>query len=149
MTTKSGPWRQGHVLSGAADALCLAFVNTVAWRKAESPEDRLPSPFALLDWCVGTGLCDANYADELRRRWTERPGEALAVYRRAVTLREAIYQILRSRICSEALPDKEVRVLNRMLAAAPKRVCLAPTSSGFGWGNRAKARRHYLRRKET
>jgi hypothetical protein len=30
-------------------------------------------------------------------------------------------------------PDKEVRVLNRMLAAAPRRVCLAPTGSGFGW----------------
>ena len=211
MTTKSAPWRQGRVLSGAPDALCLAFVNTVAWRKAESPEDRLLSPFALLDWCVGTGLCEADYAGELRRRWTERPREALAVYRRAVALREAIYRILRSRIRSEALPDNGVRVLNRMLAAAPRRVCLAPKSGAFGWwagtrraaptdmlapiawsaadlltgprarrvrqcadekgcgwlfidesragtrrwcsmgecGNRAKARRHYLRRKKT
>ncbi len=211
MTTKSTPCRQGRVLSGAPDALCLAFVNTVAWRKAESPEDRLPSPFALLDWCVGTGLCEADYAGELRRRWAERPPEALALYRRAIALREAIYRILRSRIRSEALPAKEVRVLNRMLAAAPRRVCLAPKSGAFGWwagtrraaptdmiapiawsaadlltgprtqrvrqcadekgcgwlfidesragtrrwcsmgecGNRAKARRHYLRRKKT
>ena len=211
MTTKSAPWRQGRVLSGAPDALCLAFVNTVAWRKAESPEDRLPSPVALLDWCVDTGLCEADYAGELRRRWTERPSEALAVYRRAIALREAIYRILQSRIRSETLPDKELRVLNRMLAAAPRRVCLVPKENGFGWwagprqtaptdmlapiawsaadlltgprvqrvrqcadekgcgwlfidesragtrrwcsmgecGNRAKARRHYLRRKKT
>ena len=112
----------------------LAFVNTVAWRKAESPEDRLLSPFALLDWCVGTGLCEADYAGELRRRWTERPREALAVYRRAVALREAIYRILRSRIRSEALPDKEVRVLNRMLAAAPRRICLARRAAHLAGG---------------
>src|SRR6266511_2033577 len=72
MGPKSAPWLQGRVLSGAPDALCLAFVNTVAWRKAESPEDRLPSPFELLDWCTGAGLCEADYAGELRRRWTER-----------------------------------------------------------------------------
>jgi predicted RNA-binding Zn ribbon-like protein len=211
MNPKSAPWRQGRVLNAATDALCLAFVNTVAWRKAERPEDRLRSPFELLDWCMGAGLCEADCAGELRRRWTERPREALAIYRRAVALREAIYRILRSRIRSETLPDKELRVLNRMLAAAPRRVCLAPTSSGFGWwagtrrvvptdmlapiawsaadlltgpraqrvrqcadekgcgwlfvdesragtrrwcsmgecGNRAKARRHYLRRKKT
>jgi len=133
MTTKSAPSPQGRVFSGASDALCLAFVNTVAWRKAERPEERLPSPFALLDWCAGAGLCEAGHAAELRRRWTERPREALAVYRRAVVLREAIYRILRSRIRSEAVPDKELRVLNRMLAAAPTRVCLAPKGSGFGW----------------
>ena len=211
MTTKSAPRRQGRVLSGASDALCLAFVNTVAWRKAESPEDRLPSPFELLDWCTGAGLCEAHYADELRRRWTEWPREAIAIYRRAIALREAIYRILQSRIRSETLPDKELRVLNRMLAAAPRRVCLVPKENGFGWwagtrraaptdmlapiawsaadllmgprtqrlrqcadekgcgwlfidesragtrrwcsmgecGNRAKARRHYLRRKKT
>jgi predicted RNA-binding Zn ribbon-like protein len=132
MITKTAPWRE-RVLSGAPDALCLAFVNTVAWRKAETPEDRLPCPFALLDWCVGTGLCEADYADDLRRRWTERPREALTVYRRAIVLREAIYRILRSRIRSEALPDKEVRVLNRILAAGPTRVCLALKNGGFGW----------------
>src|SRR5690349_20497103 len=123
MTTRSVPSRQGRVLSGASDALCLEFVNTVAWRKAEKPEERLPSPFALLDWCADAGLCEARDAAELRRRWTERPREALAVYRRAVALREAIYRILRSRIRSEAVPDKELRVLNRMLAAGPTRVC--------------------------
>src|SRR5262249_40890548 len=98
MTTKSAPWRQGRVLSGASDALCLTFVNSVAWRKAERPEDRPPSPFALLEWCVDAGLCEAVYAAELRRRWTERPREALAIHRRAIALREAIYRILRSRI---------------------------------------------------
>src|SRR5215831_14513228 len=101
MAMKSAPWRHGRVLSAAPDALCLAFVNSVAWRKAETSEERLPSPFALLDWCVGAGLCEADYADELRRHWTEQPGEALGVHRRAMALREAIYRILRSRICSE------------------------------------------------
>jgi predicted RNA-binding Zn ribbon-like protein len=133
MATKSAPWRQGRVLSAAPDALCLAFVNTVAWRKAETSEERLPSPFALLDWCAGAGLCEADYADELRRRWTEQPGEALGVYRRAMALREAIYRILRSRIRSEALPDKELFLLNRVLAAGPPRACVAPKNGGFGW----------------
>jgi predicted RNA-binding Zn ribbon-like protein len=211
MTTKSVPWRQGRVLNAAPEALCLAFVNTVAWRKAETPEERLPSPFTLLDWCVGAGLCEADYADELKRRWTKRPREGLAVYQRSVALREAIYRILRSRIRAEPLPHKEVSVFNRTLAAGPPRACVAPKNGGFGcwagtrhaaptdmlapiawsaadlltgprvqrvrqcadekgcgwlfidesragtrcWcsmgecGNRAKARRHYLRRKKT
>jgi predicted RNA-binding Zn ribbon-like protein len=133
MVTKSAPGRQACVLSEAPEVLCIAFVNSVAWRKAEKPADRLPSPLALLDWCRDRGLCDADYAAELRRRWAARPREARAIHRRAITLREAIYRILRSRIRSEALPDNHLQTLNRMLAAAPRRVCLVPKGSGFGW----------------
>ena len=133
MTAKSPPRRKGRVLGGAPDALCLAFVNSVAWRKAEKPEDRLPSPSALLDWCRGAGLCEPDYVAELRQHWTERPGEALAFHRRAIALREAIYRILRSSIRSEAIPENDLRVLNRMLAAAPTRACVAPKGNGFGW----------------
>jgi len=130
---KSASSRHRRVLSGAPDVLCLAFVNSVAWRKAERPEDRLPSPFALLDWCVRAGLCEVDYAAALRRRWSERPREARAVHQCAITLREAIYRILRSRIRSEALPENGLRVLNRVLAVAPRRVCLAQKGSGLGW----------------
>src|SRR5207247_9025982 len=66
-------------------------------------------------------------------RGSGRTPEAPPVHRAAAALRHAIYRILRSRIRSEALPDKELRVLNRMLAAAATRACLAQKGSGFGW----------------
>jgi predicted RNA-binding Zn ribbon-like protein len=132
MTTKSEPWRQGRVLGGAPDAL-VSLREYGGLEKGGKPRGQAAFPFRVARLVPGTGLCEPDNASELRRPWTERPGEALAVYRHAVMLREAIYQILRSRICSEALRDKEVRVLNRVLAAAPRHVCLAPTSSGFGW----------------
>lgn len=121
------------VMSGPADELCLRFVNTVAWRKTETPEERLPSPVALLDWCASSGVLDLGYLSRLRRGWEERPQDAQVVHHRALVLREAIYEIFRSRIHSEKVPEEPLRVVNAALEGAPPRVRLAPTGNGLGW----------------
>jgi predicted RNA-binding Zn ribbon-like protein len=189
-----------------SDQLCLDFVNTLAWRKAATPEERMPSPEALLAWCVGAEIAGRGLAAELRRRWRARPSQALALHRRAVELREAIYRIFCARIRGDGAPEDAIGVLNATLAAAPRtglvakkgklvwrlpadpesqllsaiawfgadliagaragRVRQCEDDRGCGWlfldesragtrrwcsmgncGNRAKARRHYLRQK--
>jgi predicted RNA-binding Zn ribbon-like protein len=123
----------GVLVRGQPEGLCLGFVNTVAWRKAEAPEERLPSPAALLDWCAAAGVLDAGHASRLRARWDERPRDAGVVHRRAVALREAIYGIFRARIASERIPEEALRVLNAALADAPPRVRLAPGGDALTW----------------
>ncbi len=120
-------------MSGPADGLCLEFVNTVAWRKSEAPEERLSSPLALLDWCAGFGLLDAGSASRLRARWEERRQEADVFHCQALALREAIYETFRCRIHSEKVPAEALRVVNAMLADAPPRVRLAPGDDAIGW----------------
>jgi predicted RNA-binding Zn ribbon-like protein len=133
MSNNSSSPGNGHVLGCAIDGLCLLFVNTVGWRKTATPEERLPSPAALLDWCAGAGMLDTGEAAQLRARWLERPQEALAIHRRAVALREAIYGICRSWILSEAMPEDALRVLNAALADAPPRMRVAPGGDALNW----------------
>src|SRR5258708_7695878 len=93
----------GSKLARCADEkLCLAFVNTVAWRKTEKPEERLPTPAALLRWCGEAGIVEAGPARELLRQWERRPDEALACHRCAIELREASYGLFRSRVLGQS-----------------------------------------------
>jgi predicted RNA-binding Zn ribbon-like protein len=124
---------KGRVLRCASDQLCLAFVNTVAWRKTKTPEERLPSPSALLDWWLGAGILDTADGERLNQRWDDHPREALALYRPAIELREAIYRIFRSRMLAEAPRAAELLVLNEVLAAVPPRVRIAPSGGRLGW----------------
>jgi predicted RNA-binding Zn ribbon-like protein len=127
------PQRKGRVLQCASAELCLEFVNTIAWRKTDEPEERIPSPSAFLDWCVNAGIPASGDAAPLQRLWCTRPREARLVHRKAVELREAIYRIFCSKIRGEPLPDQDLRVFNEMLGAIPPRVRVAPIGSGTGW----------------
>jgi len=121
------------LLREADGKLCLAFVNTVAWRKTPTPEERLASPAALADWCAGTSLFDAGAAQALKRQWRRDPEVAVACHRRAVELREAIYSLCRSQILGKPPADADLSVFNNLLAAAPSRQSLAVTAGKFGW----------------
>ena|SRR5215831_9820672 len=126
-----GPERSG--LRAAGDRLSLRFANTVAWRGKEHPEERLPTPQDLLDWCVGAGLLRPDHAREIRARWRERPAEAAAFHRKSVDLREAMYRLFRSAILSKRPQDADLRLLNAALAQAPPRVRIVPADGHFGW----------------
>ncbi len=127
------------LVRGQPEGLCLGFVNTVAWRRTDASEERLPSPAALLDWHAGTGILDPGHIGQLRARWEGRPREARAAYHRALALREAIYEVLRCRIHSEATPEAALRALNAALADAPPRTRLAPSGDALAWSVEATA----------
>ena len=130
---KSATRGTAHVMRRAADTLCLDFANTVAWRKSEAREERLPSASSLLAWSVGAGVLDAGTAAQLGRRWETHPGEAAALYEQAVALREAIYRMLLAGIRGVPPPADALQVLNTLLSAAPPRTRIAPSGNTVGW----------------
>ena len=72
----------------------IRFVNTVAWRLGESPEERLSSAEALCEWLGANGIGDKKAIKELSEVWRRRPTEGAAFYEMAIRFREAIYDIL-------------------------------------------------------
>jgi predicted RNA-binding Zn ribbon-like protein len=194
-----------------SDELSIQFVNTVAWRLRDRGEERLPSSEALLDWFRVVGLVTPRYSNRLHAHWRKHPDEAETLYKEAIVLREAVYQLFRARLAAQQFFESHVKILNATLrASAPglrvtsarSLVVWSPTfphtspadllkpiawsaadlltgpraqkirqcqdDRGCGWlfidesrvqnrrwcsmgdcGNRAKARRHYLRHKST
>ncbi len=126
----------GGVLRPAAEGLCLEFVNTMAWRLSETPEERLPSPSSLLDWCRAAGVLSAGQTARLESRWRARPEQAQAAHQQAVTLREAIYRVFRARLLSRTVPDDALRIFNGALAETPPRIRIAADEHGLGWATR-------------
>ena len=131
-----------RVLRNPPKELCLRFVNTVAWRLSDTPEERLPSVSEFLDWCVGAELLAAAEAAQLAASWRKGAPAPLALYRRALALREALYRVFRSRIDGEDVPADALRIVNAALAAAPSRDRIVSAGTEFGWsvaGRRADA----------
>src|SRR3979409_277228 len=87
----SAAFRRAEAVSAE---LCIQFVTTVAWRLRNPVEEGLPDSFALLDWLNAAGLANKTCAARLKSHFTMHPVEAGKVHRRAVELREAIYQLL-------------------------------------------------------
>ena len=52
-----------------AEDLAIHFVNTMAWRLRDPPEERLTSPFALLDWFGASGISDPKETKAISRSW--------------------------------------------------------------------------------
>ncbi len=76
-------------------AVCLDFVNTVDPRYVSDRIEYLPDYDALLEWSIATGLLDRSGADRLGDIARHRPQLARAVHRRALALREALFELLR------------------------------------------------------
>jgi predicted RNA-binding Zn ribbon-like protein len=115
------------------DDLCIRFVNTVAWRRGEPVEERLPSARALFDWLkanevasagVLTALKAGKYAD------TEVTGEFL---RRGRSLREAIYRILLARMADKSPNAADLARLNAALSGAFPAMRLMQQGGDLSW----------------
>jgi predicted RNA-binding Zn ribbon-like protein len=130
MTTQSGQTQVAKTMDGK---LCLAFVNTVAWRKTAAPEERLGTPAALAEWCVSAGLIDRQAAGALKRHWKHHATDAFTMHRRALLLREAIYGLCRCKILKAAPSNSDLGAFNELLAAAPARHQLGAANSALGW----------------
>jgi predicted RNA-binding Zn ribbon-like protein len=113
--------------------LCIRFVNTVAWRLRNPAEERLGSPKALLDWFEKNDLGSAGYLAGVGRAWMKRPADAAAVYRTAIRLREAIYDVMFARVHGQDPARNALTFLSGFLAQASPGVRLKSGSTGLGW----------------
>jgi predicted RNA-binding Zn ribbon-like protein len=73
--------------------VCLDFVNTVDPRYAADRLEFLPDYQALLDWAVRAGSLGSDEADRLAEIARHRPHAARALLRRAIGLREALFEL--------------------------------------------------------
>ena len=210
MVVTHGETRSGRVAL-AGEELAIRFANTVAWRRADQHEERLPSAEALLAWFAEAEVFDARFLRTLALEWHNDRALAEKEYQTALALRETIYRALHSAASSKAPAKADVALLSHLLNSGTpgmqlsvqrgryvwaadehgsgSRVLLMPVlvsavalltgphahklkecqdDRGCGWlfvdesraqnrrwcsmgdcGNRAKARRHYLRKREV
>jgi predicted RNA-binding Zn ribbon-like protein len=101
----------------AREELCIQFVNTVAWRLAERPEDRIGSPEKLLSWFSAAGLMEPAELRRLGARWKRAPPEATLCLKRFVELREAVYSLMVAETGDKQADARSLAVINAHLVS--------------------------------
>ena len=114
--------------------LCLDFANTVDWRLGEQPLDLLSSYEDLIAWSLNAGILSRAEARGLVGEARKTPAPALAVFRRAIALRELIYRIFSRIACGGTPADSDVDDLNAALPRSLSHLCLVRTRNAFEWG---------------
>jgi predicted RNA-binding Zn ribbon-like protein len=119
--------------SAVCEELSIQFVNTVAWRLRDPVDDRVRSAAALLGWLKAAGVADARLIIRLRAHFEKYPREERAFQSDAVRLREAIYQILLSRIDGKSFDRSALKTLNSALQAPARGLHLATSRRALSW----------------
>jgi predicted RNA-binding Zn ribbon-like protein len=127
-TTQSTP--QYQLLAGN---FSLDFANTADWHESEQPVELLPSYSDLLIWGQQAGVLEADDAGRLLRAAEFEPEAAVAVYGRAITLREAIFRIFRGIARGEPAVAGDLALLNEELARAYRHRRVAAGVEGYEW----------------
>jgi predicted RNA-binding Zn ribbon-like protein len=119
--------------------LCLDFTNTLEMHASDRCRELLLSYFDLVEWCHHTGIITKEREKALLRRAEQYPEEAEQVLRKALELREILFQIFSSVAGNKAPPEKFMIKFNRYLSQVLKNSKLESTESGIEWdvaGNR-------------
>jgi predicted RNA-binding Zn ribbon-like protein len=112
---------------------CLAFANTVDRRGMPKEIDSLRSYSDLVAFTEQTGNLPVGMANDLRLMAERNPDQAEAVFRRAVTFREAVYRAF-SAIAAGNTPDEaDLDLFNSELHEAMVPTRLVPVPGGFDW----------------
>jgi predicted RNA-binding Zn ribbon-like protein len=111
----------------------IRFVNTVAWRLGEAPEERLSSAEALLEWLGANGIGDKKALEELSETWRSQPAEGAAFYEMAIRFREAIYDILVAKMRGIEPLRSALTLFNELLTRPRPGVCLEWDRNGLVW----------------
>ena len=123
-----------------AGELCLDFANTAEWHASDTPTELLRTYGDLVTWSQRVGLVDAPAAGRLLREARRRPGDAAAVLKRAIIVREAIYGFVLALLQKRPPAGSVLEGFNRELRMAFQHVQVVPGPQGLTWnwdfGNR-------------
>lgn len=114
-------------------ALCLDFSNTADWHASETPGEMLASYDDLLAWAIEASVVEAAEAARLQPLATTDPATTVEVMRRAVALREAIYQLFSRLAAGDEINPADLMTLNTELAIALPFRALERGTKGFSW----------------
>jgi len=110
---------------------CLDFVNTLAWRGRDEPQDWLGSYQGLVRWGEHAGVISGPDAEELLKKFADSPAEAKEVFARVIALREALHGVF-SAVLSKSSPEvSDLDVLNAELGFAMSRMRLKSSGEGY------------------
>jgi predicted RNA-binding Zn ribbon-like protein len=132
-TPHQAPDTETMLVSGAGEAICLAFANTLAWRGSAAPIEALRDFAALLAWAETHTALSAPVAQRLAEWAFDQPSKSEEALAKAIAMREAIYRLASAVACGAAANDSDFAVLSDALARAPARQRLARLANGFAW----------------
>jgi len=125
--------RHATLIAAPKDDLCLTFANTRCWRGREAPTEALGGVGDLMGWLANTAKLPPDIIEAAAQRVHRRPAEAAALFEEAIALREAVYRIFGALAASEPGAAKDIALLNRMLAEAPRRDRVVQVDGGYAW----------------
>jgi predicted RNA-binding Zn ribbon-like protein len=109
--------------------LCLDFVNTIDPRHGADRLEYLPDFDALADWAAWSGAMPAEHRKPLRLHAAAAPARAAAVHRRALALRENLYELFRPTTSTRL--DDRLDAFNRELRRASRHAILIGDGASF------------------
>jgi predicted RNA-binding Zn ribbon-like protein len=115
------------------ERLCLHFANTVEGPRSDHPVEFLASYDDLARWCWHAAAVEEAEADRLQAVARARPADAVAVFARALELRDAIADVFRSVARSESPHERGLARLQGEYASALDNAYLAPSGGAFAW----------------
>jgi len=114
--------------------LCLDFVNSVDWRTSkEKRKDWLNSFSDLIIWGRHANILDEKTVKTLSTNTAKYPDKAEQVYKKAIELREILFQIFSSFAVGSKPKDCLILLFNRYLAEAMSKSCLSVSQNNFIW----------------
>lgn len=93
MVVNTNPSGSEHVFELTGGRLCLDFVNTVSGDRTGTPRERIAEYADLVAWARQSCAIEAPHARRLLAESRKRPGDAEAVAREALALRETLWCI--------------------------------------------------------
>jgi predicted RNA-binding Zn ribbon-like protein len=117
--------------------LCLAFANSVLWRRSAEPRELLHHYGHVVEYLEeDLSFLPASQAAALRGVAEARPDDAAAAFDRALALREALFRLFSVVAAGEPAPESDLELLNGWIAAAGAHERLEPALAGFMQGYR-------------
>jgi predicted RNA-binding Zn ribbon-like protein len=112
----------------------LDFTNTISRRSApEDSRERLTNYGRLVSWALQAGLVTAKEAERLRTKAAGQPRAAAAALRRAIALREAIFELFVTTARGKRAPAPALDAVNAALPGALASLRVGAERDGFGW----------------
>lgn len=113
--------------------LCLDFANTVDWHNSDHPHEWLTSYADLVSWSLHAGILADTETQHLLADAERQPRDAATVLKRAIVLREAIFNIFKAVAQGLAPKINDLAILNSELFRALTKLRVVSRGKDFEW----------------
>ncbi|MBV8050350.1 MAG: ABATE domain-containing protein [Acidobacteriaceae bacterium] len=127
------PFSQKSPFEFTGGNLCLDFANTIDHRGSARATELLTDYARLVRWGEESSAVSRKTAEKLSSLATESPGNAQLVVRRAVQLRDAIYDLFSAVAQRRGIPSTALGTVNRAAQVAAEHAQVVSTNRHFTW----------------